>query len=60
MELDYDTAVEIARGESSAQVAFMQGRLKLGGDVHRPDPWSRLSLAEVGDALAPLRDTTEF
>lgn len=33
MELDYDTAVEVAQGETAAQVAFMQGRLKLGGNV---------------------------
>ncbi len=33
MELDYDTATQIARGETSPQVTFMQGRLKLGGDV---------------------------
>ena len=33
MELDYETAVAIATGASSPQVAFMQGNLKLGGDV---------------------------
>ena len=59
MALDYDTAVEIARGEESAQAAFMQGRLKLDGDVtvlinRAPE------LAAVGDALAALRADTTY
>lgn len=57
--LDYDTAVEIARGEGSAQAAFMQGRLKLGGDatvlLHQ-----HALLEGVGDALAELRDDTQY
>ena len=59
MELDYDTAAEITRGESSAQVAFMQGRLKLGGDVTLLIRGAD-RLAAVGDALGALRDSTEF
>ncbi len=59
MELDYETAVSIARGESSAQVAFMQGRLKLGGDVTLLIRGAD-HLGEVGDALGSLRDTTDF
>lgn len=59
MELDYETAVSIARGESSAQVAFMQGRLKLGGDVTLLIRGAD-HLGEVADALGSLRDTTEF
>ena len=59
MALDYDTAVEIARGEESAQAAFMQGRLKLDGDVtvlinRAPE------LAAVGDALAGVRADTTY
>ena len=57
--LDYDTAVAIARGDLSAQAAFMQGRLKLGGDVTvliRDGG----ALDGVHDALGPLRADTEF
>jgi hypothetical protein len=57
--VDYDTAAEIARGDTPVQVAFMQGRLKLGGDVS--------VLIEAGgaldglaDALADLRARTEY
>lgn len=59
MALDYDTAAEVAKGELAAQVAFMQGRLKLGGDVtlliERAD-----RLGAVGHALADLNADTEF
>lgn len=57
--LDYDTAAEIARGELSAQVAFMQGRLKLGGDVNVLIRAGSV-LDGIGDALAALRARTEF
>lgn len=59
MALDYDTAVAIARGEVSAQAAFMQGRLKLGGDVTVLIRGAG-ALAALGDALGALRGTTEF
>ncbi len=49
MALDYDTAVEIARGETSAQATFMQGRLKLGGDV-MVLVRGAAALEQVGDA----------
>jgi hypothetical protein len=57
--LDYQVAAEIARGELSPQAAFMQGRLKLGGDVmvlvrHQD------RLAGIDDALADLRARTEY
>jgi putative sterol carrier protein len=57
--LDYDTAAAIAKGDLSAQSAFMQGRLKLGGDV---GVLIRQHAAFDGldDALAPLRATTEY
>lgn len=57
--LDHDTAALIARNELSAQAAFMQGRLKLGGDVTvliRDGG----ALDGVQDALAGLRAETEY
>lgn len=57
--LDYDTAAEIAQGRLSAQAAFMQGRLKLGGDVGVLIR-QHAAFDGVADALGPLRDTTEF
>ena len=57
--LDYDTAVAIACGEVSAQVAFMQGRLKLGGDV-RVLIDGAATLAHVDASLEELRASTEF
>lgn len=56
---DYETAVAIATGELPIQVAFMQGRLKLGGDV-AVLVRSGAALDRVGDVLASLRDQTEF
>ncbi len=58
MELDYDTASQIARGETSAQVAFMQGRLKLGGSVMLLIEGAQ-RLAAVTDALAGI-DGVEY
>jgi putative sterol carrier protein len=55
MELDYDTAVQIAKGETSPQVAFMQGRLKLGGDVTLLIKGAE-RLSVIGDALASIED----
>ena len=57
--LDYDTAVEIARNEVSSQAAFMQGRIKLGGDVMVLIR-DAAALDGVTDALADLRADTEF
>lgn len=59
LSLDYDTAVAIARGELSPQVAFMQGGLKLGGDVMVLVA-SAPGLAALGDAFAELRQQTEY
>lgn len=56
---DYETATAIATGELPIQVAFMQGRLKLGGDV-AVLVRSGAALDRVGDTLASLRDQTEF
>lgn len=57
--LDYPTATEIARGDLSAQAAFMQGRLKLGGDVNVLIR-DGAALDGVTDALAELRARTEY
>lgn len=57
--LDYDTAVLIAQGELSAQAAFMQGRLKLGGDVTVLID-QHAALDGLADVLADVRDRTEF
>lgn len=57
--LDYETAAAIARGELSAQAAFMQGRLKLGGDVTVLLRQHAL-LDGIDDALADLRARTEY
>ncbi len=57
--LDYDVAVQIARGELSAQAAFMQGSLKLGGDVMVLVRQHAL-LDGLDDVLADLRSRTEY
>lgn len=59
MTVDYDTAVAIATAESSPQVAFMQGTLKLTGDVTVLIENSG-ALAALGDALGSLRERTEY
>lgn len=53
------TAVAIARGESSAQAAFLAADIQLGGDVSILIAHAGL-VAQIGDALAPLRRTTDF
>ncbi len=58
-QLDYDTAAAIAQGELSAQAAFMQGRIKLGGDVMVLIR-DAAALDGIDDALADLRADTEF
>lgn len=58
-ELNYATAAAIAKGELSAQAAFMQGSLKLVGNV---DVLIRdgAALDGITDALADLRASTDF
>lgn len=56
---DRATAAAIARGELSAQVAFMAGRLRIGGDLravleHAP------ALAALADVFAEVRDHTTW
>ncbi len=57
--LDYDVAAQIAQGQLSAQAAFMQGRLKLGGDVMVLVHQHAL-LDGLDDALGELRARTEY
>lgn len=57
--LDYDSAAAIARGDVSAQAAFMQGRLKLVGDVNVLIRDGAV-LDGIADALGTLRADTEF
>jgi putative sterol carrier protein len=57
--MDYDTAAAIAQGELSAQAAFMQGRLKLDGDVSVLIR-QHSAIDGFSDALAPLREATTY
>lgn len=57
--LDYRTAAAIARGETSAQAAFMRGDLKLGGDMTVLIRQHDL-LGALDDAMAELRADTDF
>ena len=57
--LDRATAAAIARGELSAQRAFMSGRLRIGGDATalvRAQP----AVATLGDVFAQVRPETEW
>ncbi len=59
MTVEWGDAVAIAMGRSSAQRAFLDGRLRLGGDIalllgHQD------ALAAIDDRLAGLRDSTDF
>jgi len=56
---DYATAVAVARGELSAQAAFLAADIQVGGDVSTLIANAGL-IAQVGDALAPLRADTRF
>lgn len=54
---DRATAAAIARGEVSAQVAFMAGRLRIGGDL-RGILEHAGALASMADIFAEVRDRT--
>lgn len=60
---DYDTAAAVARGELSAQRAFMAGRLRVRGDllglVELQGSIAELS-DDIGGVRRALRDRTEF
>jgi hypothetical protein len=56
---DYATAAAIARGELSAQRAFAEGRLRVGGDLSLLVRHQR-ALATVDDAMAWVRAETTY
>lgn len=56
---DHATAVAIARGELSAQTAFMVGRLRVSGDVSTLIE-QQDALAGLDDIFAAVRADTEF
>lgn len=56
---DRATAAEIARGELSAQTAFMSGRLRLGGDLREVIDRAT-ELAAIADIFASARATTAW
>ena len=56
---DYETAAQIASGALAAQRAFVEGRLRVGGDLSLLTTHQR-ALASVGDALAGIRPATTY
>jgi SCP-2 sterol transfer family len=56
---DYATASGVAAGEVGAQRAFVEGRLRVGGDLSLLIAHQR-ALAAVDDALAPVRAETVY
>jgi hypothetical protein len=56
---DYATAAAVAAGELSAQRAFVEGRLRVGGDLSLLITHQR-ALAAVDDALAGVRARTTY
>jgi putative sterol carrier protein len=56
---DYPTAAAIAAGDLAAQRAFVEGRLRVGGDLSLLIAHQR-ALAAVEDALAGVRARTTF
>jgi len=56
---DYETAVALAQGSLSAGDAFMQGRMRIGGDLAAAVSAAE-ALARGGDTFASVRDRTRF
>lgn len=56
---DYATAAAIAGGQLGAQRAFVEGRLRVGGDLSLLIAHQR-ALAAVDDALAKVRAETTY
>lgn len=56
---DAATAAAIAQGELAAQQAFMEGRLRIGGNVGALLAHQEV-LADLGDLFAAVRDQTEW
>lgn len=59
MALAWADAAAIAQGQSSAQRAFLDGRLRIGGDVSSLLGHQE-AMAAFDDRLATLRATTSF
>lgn len=59
MTVEWADAVAIAQGRSSAQRAFLDGRLRLGGDISLI-LGHQAALAAIDDRLVALRDSTDF
>ena len=59
LSTDYATAARVAAGELGAQRAFVEGRLRVGGDLSLLIAHQR-ALAAVDDALAPVRAETVY
>lgn len=57
--LDRATAAAIAQGTSSAQRAFMSGRLRIGGDATALVR-AQAAIAALGDVFAIVRPETEW
>ncbi len=55
----YEVAAEVARGERSAQAAFMAGELRLGGSVDALLA-QHAALGASPDPFADVRATTEY
>jgi len=56
---DYATAAAVAAGDLGAQRAFVEGRLRVGGDLSLLTAHQR-AMAAVGDALAAVRAETSY
>ena len=59
MTMDTQLATSIASGTSSAQRAFLDGRIRLGGDA-RVLLGNSEAMAEIDKRLAPLRELTVY
>lgn len=59
MTMDWDVAVSIATGQASAQRAFLDGHLQLGGDTSLLLGHQQ-ALAAIEDRLQPLRAITNY
>lgn len=59
LETDYTTAVAIARGDTNAQAALAEGRLRVSGDVARLAAHAS-ALPRLGDLFAAVRSSTTY
>jgi hypothetical protein len=59
IETDYATAVALARGETNAQAALADGRLRVTGNVSRLAAYAS-ALARLDDLFASVRVATTY